>query len=42
MKILVTATSFKTDSAGPAADNGGEIVYNPHGRLLLEDDLSSF
>jgi D-3-phosphoglycerate dehydrogenase len=47
MKILVTATSFKADSSGPAAeqlrrfvaDRGGEILYNPCGRPLQEDKL---
>jgi D-3-phosphoglycerate dehydrogenase len=47
MKILVTATSFKADSSGPAAeqlrrfaaDKGGEILYNPCGRPLQEDEL---
>jgi D-3-phosphoglycerate dehydrogenase len=47
MKILVTATSFRADSAGPAAeqlrrfvaDQGGEIIYNPCGRPLPEDEL---
>jgi D-3-phosphoglycerate dehydrogenase len=47
MKILVTATSFKADSAGPAAEQlrrfaserGSEILYNPYGRPLSEDEL---
>jgi D-3-phosphoglycerate dehydrogenase len=47
MKILVTATSFKPDSAGPAAQqlrefaskNSSELVFNPHGRPLSEDEL---
>jgi D-3-phosphoglycerate dehydrogenase len=47
MKILVTATSFKAGSTGPAAEqlrrfaaeHGGEILYNPYGRPLSEDEL---
>ncbi|MDR2020779.1 MAG: phosphoglycerate dehydrogenase [Treponema sp.] len=47
MKVLVTATSFKADSSGPAAEqlrrfvseHGGEILYNPCGRPLSEDEL---
>ncbi|MDR2185322.1 MAG: phosphoglycerate dehydrogenase [Treponema sp.] len=47
MKILVTATSFKADSTGPAAEQlrrfaaerGSEILYNPCGRPLSEDEL---
>jgi D-3-phosphoglycerate dehydrogenase len=47
MKILVTATSFRADSKGPApeelrrfaAEQGGEIVFNPLGRPLTEDEL---
>jgi D-3-phosphoglycerate dehydrogenase len=47
MKILVTATSFKADSSGPAAEQfrrfaserGSEILYNPYGRPLSEDEL---
>ncbi|GHU83138.1 2-hydroxyacid dehydrogenase [Spirochaetia bacterium] len=47
MKIVVTATSFKADSPDPAAEqlrqfsaqHSGEIVFNPLGRPLSEDDL---
>ena len=47
MKILVSPTSFKPDSTGPAPEMlhdfvsraGGEIVFNPHGRPLNEDEL---
>ena len=47
MKILVSPTSFKPDSSGPAAEllrdfvsrAGGEIIFNPHGRPLTEDEL---
>jgi D-3-phosphoglycerate dehydrogenase len=47
MKILVSPTSFKPDSAGPApellrdfvARAGGEIIFNPHSRPLTDDEL---
>jgi D-3-phosphoglycerate dehydrogenase len=47
MKILVSPTSFKPDSTGPAAEllrdfiarAGGEIIFNPQGRPLSEDEL---
>ena len=47
MKILVSPTSFKPDSSGPAAqllrefvsNGGGELVFNPYGRPLTEDEL---
>lgn len=43
MKILVTATSFKPDKPTPALEQlqqfAGEVVYNPLGRPLTEDEL---
>jgi D-3-phosphoglycerate dehydrogenase len=47
MKILVTATSFKADSPGSAlgqlrqfaAKHSGEIIFNPFGKPLSEDEL---
>ncbi|GHU81266.1 2-hydroxyacid dehydrogenase [Spirochaetia bacterium] len=46
MKILVTATSFKPDSENPAMEQlrsfAGELVFNPHGRPLAEDELITF
>jgi D-3-phosphoglycerate dehydrogenase len=43
MKILVTATSFKPDSPGPALEKlknfADKLVFNPLGRPLSEDEL---
>lgn len=47
MKILITPTSFKADSTGPemetlrrfAAEHQGELVFNPAGKPLTEDEL---
>ncbi|MDR2159495.1 MAG: phosphoglycerate dehydrogenase [Treponema sp.] len=47
MKLLITATSFKAGSQGPAmerlqafaAASGGELVFNPLGKPLSEDEL---
>jgi D-3-phosphoglycerate dehydrogenase len=47
MKILVTPTSFKADSTGPgmnllrqfAREHNGELVFNPTGKPLIEDEL---
>jgi D-3-phosphoglycerate dehydrogenase len=47
MKILITATSFGADHPGPAleqlrafaAASGGELVFNPLGKPLSEDEL---
>ena len=47
MKILITATSFRADNPGPAlerlqafaAASGGELVFNPLGKPLSEDEL---
>jgi D-3-phosphoglycerate dehydrogenase len=47
MKILITATSFRADNPGPAlrqlrdfaALSGGELVFNPLGKPLSEDEL---
>lgn len=43
MKILVTATSFKADNPTPALKElqqfADEVVYNPLGRPLTEDEL---
>jgi D-3-phosphoglycerate dehydrogenase len=47
MKLLITATSFKADSDGPAArrlrefalENSAELVFNPLGRPLTEEEL---
>lgn len=44
MKVLVTATSFRADSTTPANEKlrrfADEIVYNPVGRPLNEDELA--
>ncbi|MDR1128877.1 MAG: phosphoglycerate dehydrogenase [Treponema sp.] len=47
MKLLITATSFKVESGGPAArrlrefasENSAGLVFNPHSRPLTEDEL---
>lgn len=43
MKVLVTATSFKPDRPTPALEKlqqfADEIVYNPYGRPLTEEEL---
>lgn len=43
MKVLVTATSFKPDNPTPALQQlqqfADEVVYNPVGRPLTEDEL---
>ena len=47
MKLLVTPTSFRADSTGPemealrnfAAGRGAELVFNPAGKPLTEDEL---
>ena len=43
MKVLVTATSFKPDNPTPALrqlqEFADEVVYNPVGRPLTEDEL---
>ena len=43
MKVLVTATSFKPDRPTPALEKlqqfADEIVYNPYGRPLTEEDI---
>jgi D-3-phosphoglycerate dehydrogenase len=47
MKLLITATSFKAESDSPAArqlrdfasENSAELVFNPLGRPLAEDEL---
>lgn len=45
MKILITATSFTSDSNSPAMEKlrsfADELVFNPHGRPLSGDELSS-
>lgn len=44
MKVLVTATSFRADSSTPANEKlrrfADEIVYNPVGRPLSEEELA--
>jgi len=44
MKVLVTATSLKPNSKNPALETlekfAGDVVYNPHGRPLTEDELA--
>ena len=47
MKLLVTTTSFNAKNNGPAArrlrefaaENSAELVFNPRGRPLTEDEL---
>jgi D-3-phosphoglycerate dehydrogenase len=43
MKLLITATSFKSDRPSPALEKlrqfADELVFNPHGRPLTEDEL---
>ena len=43
MKILVTPTSLKPGSGSPALETlekfADEVIYNPHGRPLTEDEL---
>lgn len=47
MKLLVTPTSFRADSTGPemealrsfAAGRGAQLVFNPSGKPLSEDEL---
>lgn len=43
MKVLVTATSFKPDRPTPALEKlqqfADEIIYNPYGRPLTEEEL---
>jgi D-3-phosphoglycerate dehydrogenase len=47
MKLLITATSFTAESSSPAArllrefsrENSAELVFNPLGRPLTEDEL---
>jgi len=44
MKVLVTPTSLKPGSGNPALEMlekfADEIIYNPHGRPLTEDELA--